>query len=55
MNRHLRDFYILLGMTVGAFGAVLLGYAFGLLATIAWFTGISTVALIYTVFSALGE
>lgn len=55
MKLVLRDFYVLFGMTIGAFGAVLMAFAFGLLATIAWFAGISTVALVYTVYSALAE
>ena len=55
MKLILRDFYVLFGMSVGAFGAVLLVVAFGPLATIAWFAGISTVALIYTVHSVLGD
>ena len=55
-ERHLkhvtRDQNVIFGMTLGAGGAVVLVVFFGVFTAILWFTAISIVGLLFTLYSA---
>jgi hypothetical protein len=53
MKYSVRELYILVGMSIGAGGAMFLGHLFGTVTIILWFVAISITGLLYSIFASV--